>query len=42
MPTGAPEAFGAELRALIAPWSSGGYVRLQTVGEIVWGYPLAG
>jgi SAM-dependent methyltransferase len=42
MPTGAPEAFGAELRALIGPWSADGYVRLQTVGEIVWGYPLAG
>jgi ubiquinone/menaquinone biosynthesis C-methylase UbiE len=42
MPPGDVEAFGAALRALVAPWSTDGFVDLETVGEIVWGYPLAG
>ncbi len=41
MPRADAGAFGAALRSLVAPWSNDGFVQLQTVGEIVWGYPLA-
>lgn len=36
------DAFDRELREIVAPWSTGGEVELQTVGEVVWGVPLPG
>lgn len=41
MPPDDVAAFDAGLRSLVAPWSADGFVRLRTVGEIVWGYLLS-
>lgn len=41
MPAASADAFDDGLRTLLQPWSADGYVTLETVGEIVWGLPLA-
>ncbi|MDQ3656895.1 MAG: class I SAM-dependent methyltransferase [Chloroflexota bacterium] len=42
MPPGAADAFDTGLRAIAEPWSEDGVVVLQTMGDMVWGEPLAG
>ncbi|MBA3276250.1 MAG: hypothetical protein H0T72_10685 [Chloroflexia bacterium] len=42
MPPGAADAFDNGLRALVEPWSEDGVIVLQTIGDLVWGRPLAG
>ncbi len=42
MPPGTADAFDSGLRALVEPWCEDGDVVLQTMGDMVWGVPLAG
>ncbi len=42
MPPEAADAFDTGLRELVEPWSDDGVVVLQTIGDMVWGEPLAG
>jgi len=42
MPPEAAGAFDSGLRELVEPWCEDGDVVLQTMGDLVWGVPLAG
>lgn len=42
MPPADAAAFDRGLRELVRPWSEDGFMRLETVGGIVWGLPRAG
>jgi len=42
MAPGKADAFDAQLRELAGPWGEDGAVVLQTMGDLVWGVPLAG
>lgn len=42
MPPGMADAFDTGLQALVEPWSDDGMIVLQTMGDMVWGEPLAG
>lgn len=42
MPPGTADAFDNGLRELVGPWSEDSTVVLQTMGDLVWGVPLAG